>query len=100
MPATSTKKQVRLIDPRSAYPRPPFKNQSPMAMPGETRKMVPTPDDGEESYQGTGQLRGLNALVTGGDSGIGRAIALCYAREGANVAVNFLSETERIRAPR
>ncbi|WP_231690888.1 SDR family oxidoreductase [Aureliella helgolandensis] len=61
-------------------------------MPGSTANMQPQPDHGEDSYCGAGKLKGLNALVTGADSGIGRAIALSYAREGANVVINYLSE--------
>ncbi len=85
---------VDLIDPRSAYVKPPFRNQKAMSLPGRTRELDPTPDHGEKSYRGSGKLKGLNALVTGGDSGIGRAVSLCFAREGANVAINYLSETE------
>ena len=86
--------RVRLVDPRTAYAQPPFDDQQAIEMPGQTSQMSPAPDHGEESYRGTGKLQGLNALITGADSGIGRAIALCYAREGANVAINFLSETD------
>ncbi|MCC9642000.1 SDR family oxidoreductase [Rhodopirellula sp. JC740] len=87
-----TADRVVLKDPRHAYARPPFDKQKAMPMPGSTDKMTPSPDHGEDSYQGSGKLKGLNALITGADSGIGRAIAICYAREGANVTINYLSE--------
>jgi NAD(P)-dependent dehydrogenase (short-subunit alcohol dehydrogenase family) len=92
--STTTTDRVHLIDPRDAYVKPPFKNQSPIEMPGNTAELNPTPDHGEQTYRGTGKLQGLSALITGGDSGIGRAVALAYAREGANVAINYLSEHE------
>ena len=91
-PSENTER-VALVDPREAYAKPPFQDQQAIEMPGATEQMRPQPDHGETSYRGSGKLRGLNALITGGDSGIGRAIAVCYAREGANVAINFLSET-------
>ncbi|EMI18992.1 short chain dehydrogenase/reductase family oxidoreductase [Rhodopirellula maiorica SM1] len=86
--------RIQLVDPRQAHATPPFKDQSPIEMPGKTSQMQPQPDHGEQSYEGSGKLKGLSALVTGSDSGIGRAVALAYAREGANVAINFLSENE------
>ncbi|WP_448107847.1 SDR family oxidoreductase [Pseudomonas azerbaijanoccidentalis] len=75
------------------YPKPPFpKQQQPV--PGSQRKMDPYPDCGEQSYKGSGRLNGKIALITGGDSGIGRAVAIAFAREGADVAVAYLDEQE------
>lgn len=73
--------------------RPPFEPQ-PQPVPGRTEAMKPRPDHGEESYRGSGRLAGKAAVVTGGDSGIGRAVALAYAREGADVLISYLSEEE------
>jgi NAD(P)-dependent dehydrogenase (short-subunit alcohol dehydrogenase family) len=72
-------------------PRPPFPPQQ-QPMPGETGKMSPVPDHGEHSYHGSGRLEGLKVVITGGDSGIGRAVAIAYAREGADVLISYLSE--------
>nr|WP_152208302.1 SDR family oxidoreductase [Marinobacter changyiensis] len=83
-------------DPRYRYPRPDFDTQ-PQNLPGHESKMSPQPDHGEESYAGNGKLAGKVALITGGDSGIGRAIALAYAREGADVAFTYLSEDRDAR---
>lgn len=73
------------------YPRPPFKAQ-PQAVPGQQRAMDPYPDCGEQSYEGHGRLNGKVALITGADSGIGRAVAIAFAREGADVALGYLDE--------
>lgn len=75
------------------YPAPPFPAQ-PQQPPGLASKMIPLPDHGEKSYRGSGRLAGRKALITGGDSGIGRAVAIAYAREGADVAINYLPEEE------
>lgn len=75
------------------YPTPPFP-QDKIPMPGLTREMKPAPDHGEQSYRGSGRLAGKRAVITGGDSGIGRAVALAYAREGADVLISYLNEEE------
>jgi NAD(P)-dependent dehydrogenase (short-subunit alcohol dehydrogenase family) len=85
--------RLKLQDPRTQYPVPPFPEQ-PQSMPGLAQKMDPAPDHGEESYRGSGRLEGRKALITGGDSGIGRAVAIAFAREGADVAISFLKEEE------
>ncbi|HHX88646.1 MAG TPA: SDR family oxidoreductase [Paracoccus sp.] len=77
----------------SQYPHPPFPAQQ-QDLPGQIRLMDPRPDHGEESWRGANRLAGRVALITGGDSGIGRAVAIAYAREGADVALSYLSESE------
>jgi NAD(P)-dependent dehydrogenase (short-subunit alcohol dehydrogenase family) len=80
-------------DPRTKHAKPPFPIQS-QPWPGLAGQMNPRPDHGEASYLGSGRLRGRKALITGGDSGMGRAAAIAYAREGADVAINYLSSEE------
>jgi len=84
-----THKNLNPVD----YPVPPFVEQ-PQPMPGLASKMIPVPDHGEKTYKGSGRLTGRKALITGGDSGIGRAVAIAYAREGADVAIGYLPEEE------
>ncbi|WP_137153265.1 SDR family oxidoreductase [Devosia sp. FKR38] len=76
-----------------AYPKPPFPEQT-QDLPGSFKQMSPRPDHGEDSWRGTGRLAGKVALITGGDSGIGRAVAIAYAREGADIVLSYLSETD------
>ena len=75
------------------YPSPPFPEQQ-QPMPGFTGRMDPVPDHGEGSYRGSGRLAGKKAVITGGDSGIGRAVAIAYAREGADLLISYLAEDE------
>lgn len=75
------------------YPTPPF-DQPKVPMPGRTADMNPRPDHGETSYKGSGKLTGLKAVITGGDSGIGRAVAIAYAREGADVLISYIEEQD------
>src|SRR5689334_19587002 len=82
------------MDPRNRYPKPALDggDQQP---PGSTAAMPDRPDHGEESYRGAGRLTGRKAIITGGDSGIGRAVAIAYAREGADVLLSYLPEEEQ-----
>jgi NAD(P)-dependent dehydrogenase (short-subunit alcohol dehydrogenase family) len=82
-----------LSDPTTKYAQPPFKRQI-QPWPGLASRMEPKPDHGETSYRGSGRLEGRKALITGGDSGMGRAAAIAYAREGADVAINYLPDEE------
>ncbi len=90
---TQTMNQFTMQDPRTQYPQPKFEDQ-PQSAPGLAQEMVPKPDHGEQSYQGSGRLSGRRAVITGADSGIGRAVAIAFAREGADVALNFLPDEE------
>ncbi|MGV7241757.1 glucose 1-dehydrogenase [uncultured Caballeronia sp.] len=77
-----------------SYPKPPFPEQPQNQQPGHTQPMDPQPDHGEKSYKGAGKLAGKIALITGADSGIGRAVAIAFAREGADIAISYLDEDE------
>src|ERR1700709_2768532 len=82
-----------------ADPTPPQPEQQ-QPMPGLTEQMNPRPDHGEESYRGSGKLQGKKAIITGGDSGIGRAVAIAFAREGADLLIAYLNEDEDAHEPR
>jgi NAD(P)-dependent dehydrogenase (short-subunit alcohol dehydrogenase family) len=85
------------VDPRTRYPRPPLPTQQ-QSVPGTVSELTPQADHGEESYQGSGRLSDAVAIVTGADSGIGRAVALAFAREGADVMISYLCEEEDAQA--
>jgi hypothetical protein len=84
---------------QTAFPKPPFEPQ-PQPVPGSSSAMRPQADYGEDSYRGAARLKDKKVLLTGGDSGIGRAVALAYAREGADVVVSYLNEHEDAAARR
>ena len=90
-----TEGQHRQQDPKQKYPQPEYPEQSQMDQhPGLESEMDPRPDYGEETYQGHGRLEGRKAVITGGDSGIGRAVAIAFAREGADVLISYLEDEE------
>ena len=80
-------------NPKDKYPQPPYPGQE-QEMPGIEQRMRPKPDHGEETYKGNGKLKGKRVLITGGDSGIGKAVALAFAREGADLVISYLNEHE------
>jgi NAD(P)-dependent dehydrogenase (short-subunit alcohol dehydrogenase family) len=88
-----TENQHAARDPRTQYPSPELRGGD-QSHPGKTGEMPDRPDHGEESYRGAGRLTGRRAIITGGDSGIGRAVAIAYAREGADVLISYLPEEE------
>jgi len=82
-------------EPTQQYPRPDQQAEQELEHPGLESEMRPEPDYGYDTYRGSGRLEGRAAIVTGGDSGIGRAVALAFAREGADVLISYLEEEEQ-----
>lgn len=89
----TTENQYTMQNPLTQYPQPEFPEQT-QSVPGTVHKLQPAADHGETSYKGFGRLAGRKALITGADSGIGRAAAIAYAREGADIVLNYLAEEE------
>jgi len=93
MITTESNNNKRMEDPLHQYPAPPYESRL-QDVPGQERLMDPGADHGELTYKGSGKLAGRKAIITGGDSGIGRAVAIAFAREGADVVISYLSEHE------
>src|SRR3954468_9528491 len=91
-----TQGSTQLQDPQQSGPKPPYPEQ-PLPVPGQESDMQLKPDHGEQSYRGSGKLTGRTALITGADSGIGKAVALAFAREGADVLISYLNEESDAR---
>ncbi len=87
------KAKIKMEDPRKKHKQPDYPKQK-QDVPGREGDMDPKADHGEKSYKGSGKLEGKKAIITGGDSGIGRAVAIAYAREGADVLISYLEEVE------
>ncbi|MEO6550263.1 MAG: SDR family oxidoreductase [Ferruginibacter sp.] len=91
MIGTDNNHTKKMEDPLEQYPTPPFEEQQ-QSVPGTEDKLQPGADHGEITYRGSGKLEGRKAIITGGDSGIGRAVAIAFAREGADVVISYLNE--------
>lgn len=91
MPENTQTKEVRAKDPQKKHAQPPFPEQE-QEVPGTEKELQPKADHGEETYKGSGKLTGRKVIITGGDSGIGRAVAIAFAREGADLLISYLNE--------
>src|SRR5688572_30850140 len=88
---TTEQRSNTMVNPLEKYDKPPFPEQE-QAIPGHEQDLEPKADHGQDTYKGSGKLTGRKAIITGGDSGIGRAVAIAFAREGADVLISYLNE--------